>query len=741
MSPDWRPREAQQAILAYRGGRMAVAAVPGSGKTRTIAALATELLRAGIGPGRRVLVVTYQHAAAGALAARIGADLSEAGLPPWGYEVRTLHSLAHAIVAEQPGLAGLGADFEVADEATRDAMLDRAASAWRQAHPEDWSALQTEARRLAPAGRSLRLGGLLVESGRAIVRGAKNLGLGPAELDLRMATVAATELSPFLRIGAWTYRHYQRQLEVAGLLDFDDLVRLAAELLGHHPDLAAELAHRWPYVLEDEAQDSVPLQEALLGRLTATQGEGPGNWVRVGDPNQAVTSSFTAADPSSLRRFLELPDVTAVRMDESGRNARPIIDLANHLVEWTRSEHPLPEVRHTAFLDQRIRPTGPDDPQTNPEQGQVVFRVWRDRDAELDAVVARASALATRQPELSLAILVGTNAIGAQVARRLRERGQPFDERLQGSAAARQVASLLAAALSALAEPLRREHLVTLFDALVPLQTADDPLADVDPERMRPLLRSCAPEQLLYPEPGSDPRAALPPVPGLEAEALAAADGLARRLRRWHRARSLPIDQLLLTIAQDVLRPQDQALAQRLAQMLRQIADREPERLLPELAAELRELAVGRRRGWIQADEIVFEPRPGVITLTTMHKAKGLEWDLVYLVGVDGDWFPHLLEDRFQGAWQWLGADPAAEARAALLALVGVPPHPGRSPTDAAHIELIAERLRLLYVGITRARRWLSIGWSQGIPTAQGTPRPVPMAEVWRELKRFAEAG
>ena len=741
MSQAWQPREAQLAILAYRGGRMAVSAVPGSGKTRTIAALATELIRAGIGPGRRVLVVTYQNAAAGALAARIGADLAEAGLPRRGYEVRTLHSLAHAIVAEEPGLAGLATDFGVADEATSAEMLERAAAAWRLAQPADWAALQAEARRLGPSGRSPRVGGLLVESGRAVVRGAKNLGLGPAELASRMAAVDLSGLSPFLRLGAWIFRHYQQQLETAGLLDFDDLVRVAVELLERHSDLAAELALRWPYVLEDEAQDSVPLQEALLGRLTVAQGEGQGNWVRVGDPNQAVTSSFTAADPGSLRRFLDLPGVTAIRMDESGRNARPIINLANHLVDWTLSEHPVPEVRRTAFLDQHIRPTRPGDPQPNPEGGQVVFRVWRDRDAELDAVVSRASTLAARQPELSLAILVGTNAVGAQVARRLRERGQAFDERLRGSAAARQVASLLAAALSALAEPLRREHLVTLFDALRPLQAADDPLGEVDPERMRPLLRSCAPEQLLYPEPGSDPRSALPPVLGLDEGQLAAVEGLARRLRRWHLARSLPVDQLLLTIAQDALLPHDQAVAQRLAQMLRQVADREPGRLLPELAGELRDLASGRRRGWIQVDDAAFEPRPGVITLTTMHKAKGLEWDLVYLVGVDGDWFPQQLEDRFQGAWQWLGADPAAEARAALLELVGVPPHPGRSPTDAAHIELIAERMRLLYVGITRARRWLSIGWSQGIPNARGTPRPVPMAEIWRELKRFDEEG
>ncbi len=94
------------------------------------------------------------------------------------------------------------------------------------------------------------------------------------------------------------------------------------------------LRKRWPYVLEDEAQDSSQLQEKILRLLVGEQG----NWVRVGDPNQAIYDTFTSADPRFLRDFLEEQGVTAVDLPESGRSQPAIIEVANYLVDWTLSE-------------------------------------------------------------------------------------------------------------------------------------------------------------------------------------------------------------------------------------------------------------------------------------------------------------------------------------------------------------------------------------------------------------------
>ena len=86
-----------------------------------------------------------------------------------------------------------------------------------------------------------------------------------------------------------------------GAVDYDDLIRLALHALRADPDYLQRLRYRWPYILEDEAQDSSRLQEQIL-RLLAGPG---GNWVRVGDPNQAIFETFTTASPRYLRDFLE----------------------------------------------------------------------------------------------------------------------------------------------------------------------------------------------------------------------------------------------------------------------------------------------------------------------------------------------------------------------------------------------------------------------------------------------------
>ena len=75
---------------------------------------------------------------------------------------------------------------------------------------------------------------------------------------------------------------------------------LALQALHADADFLARLQERWPYVLEDEAQDSSALQEQMLRLLTAQEN----NWVRVGDPNQAINTTFTSAETRFLRDFI-----------------------------------------------------------------------------------------------------------------------------------------------------------------------------------------------------------------------------------------------------------------------------------------------------------------------------------------------------------------------------------------------------------------------------------------------------
>ena len=151
-------------------------------------------------------------------------------------------------------------------------------------------------------------------------------------------------------------------------------------------------------------------------------------------------------------------------------------------------------------------------------------------------------------------------------------------------------------------------------------------------------------------------------------------------------------------------------------QSIRRWRDAQPDWRLPDLVLQLADVAAGRRLlPLAPPEELGFEPAPGRITLITQHKAKGLEWDAVFLVGVDGRWLPGGLDGYFQGTYDFLGGNPEAQVTSELRQLMsgddGV--YAGRTPTESANIEVVSERLRLLYVAVTRARRFLHISRSR----------------------------
>ena len=111
----FHPRPAQAQILEYTGGKMAISAVPGAGKTHTLSALAARLIRSGnLQDDQEILVVTLVNSAVDNFSSRIKQFLPSP--MPFGFRVRTLHGLAHDIVVERPGAVGLDERFTILDE-------------------------------------------------------------------------------------------------------------------------------------------------------------------------------------------------------------------------------------------------------------------------------------------------------------------------------------------------------------------------------------------------------------------------------------------------------------------------------------------------------------------------------------------------------------------------------------------------------------------------------------------------
>jgi DNA helicase-2/ATP-dependent DNA helicase PcrA len=731
---EFRPRPSQQQVLAYTGGKMGISAVPGSGKTHTLAELAAKLVAEAAGDEQEVLVVTLVNSSVDNFKRRINASIKKRGLlPNFGYRVRTLHGLAHDIVRERPGLVGLSEDFGIIDEREADGVRDDAVESWLRAHPDAADAyLSPElGEGQVEQVRRYQWPALAHEVAAAFVKRAKDLQLPPEVLSERLARYGGEASSPLpggglpplrlVRMGLDIYVDYQHSLAYRGVVDFDDLIRLALEALRRDPDYLARLRQRWPYILEDEAQDSSKLQEEIL-RLLAGEN---GNWVRVGDPNQAIYETFTNANPRFLRNFLDEPDVETVTLPESGRSQPAVMDLANALVDWTTEDHPRSEVRG-AFLRQYIRPTSPGDPQPNPpDDPRAVQFIDRDftPEAELAAVADSLERWLPDHPDATGAVLSPRNQRGLELTDLLKRRHLPYVELLRSTSATRQTAGVLGNLLRCLADPTSARKLSVAFQVW---RRADreDPEAQALAEAAAKRIRACpAVEAYLWPRADHDWLGHLAPeLPGGE---LALLTGFREPAQRWHRAAILPIDQLVLTLANDLFRePSELALAHKLAGLLREVAEAHPGYRLAELVQELEVIARNERRFLgFATEDTGFEPPRGEVTVATMHKAKGLEWDRVYLLSVNNYDFPSGQYSDTYIAEKWFirgGLNLEAEALAELEALANggegttVTWSDEGAATDLARLDYVAERLRLLYVGITRARSDLIVTWNTG---------------------------
>ncbi len=724
----FKPRPRQQEVLSYTGGRMGVAAVPGSGKTVTLSALAARLVaEGGLADDQEVLIVTLVNSAVDNFARQVREFLLGSGLlPNAGYRVRTLHGLCNDIVRERPSLVALDENFQIVDEREAAGILQEAALAWARANPKaaDFylSPELDESRRDWIVREQWT--DLVTEIASAFVKSAKDAQLTPE--DVRAALDAYGEPLPLAEMCQSIYANYQRALSHRGAVDFQDLIRLALKALELDEGYLKRLRRRWAFILEDEAQDSSLLQEKIL-RLLAD------NWVRVGDPNQAIYETFTTAKPEHLWNFLNEPGVQRRELPNSGRSAQPIIDLANMLIRWTNERHPDPAIRRREPLQPPyIEPAPQGDPQPNPPAASAhvtLFGRELTPEAELQAVVDSLARWLPEHPDETAAVLVPRNRRGYELAdalKRLHDSRLEYVELLQSTTSTREAAGALGNVLQYLAHPDNSLRLGTVYKVWRRDERDDETLA-ARLEHVTSLIRRIPRvEDYLYPQLGrdwlrddSEIAALLQADPDIEAQLIAFRD----LVRRWQQAVVLPIDQLLLVLAQDLFHASaDLAIAHSLAVVLRQYAGQHPEWRLPDYTEELAVIARNERRFLGVDDESrAFNPElhRGKVTITTMHSAKGLEWDRVYLMSVNSYNFPSGMPGESYIGEKWFVRERLnleAEALAQLKAAADPAQFEYRegSATLDARADYVAERLRLLYVGITRARKDLIVTWNNG---------------------------
>ncbi len=650
--------------------------------------------------------------------ARIQEMLRNARLMPTGYRVRTLHGLANDIVRQKPELAGLDNHYTIADERIQMALLQDASTKWIRLHPETIIELTSENHDINNNYIKKEWWKLVQNIALAFIRQAKDIGAQPDDIQQKMESCGWQD--NLLQMGLEIYTDYQQGLAYRGAVDFDDLIGKALQIISSDAEYLQELQERWPYILEDEAQDSSRLQEEILHLLSSRTG----NWVRVGDPNQAIYETFTTASPEYLIRFMNQQDVVARNLPESGRSTASIIQLANNLIQWTNTSHPIPSL-HTALREPFIQLTEPDDTRPNPADNPAGLHLFTRKlspEKELEVVVESVKRWLPEHPDETIALLVPSNLYGEQLVACLKQHNIPHHELLRSTDSTRKTVNLFTRILQHLAEPEKPSALAQVYELVNRYRLINQTLNKADIDIVRYLKKLNNPENFVWPKSG---QTWLNDFTDIEesAEIIQKLQDFQIMLQEWHRASLLPVDQLILIIAMSLFTDMtDLALAYKIAQRLEWAANENPQLTLPDFAQLLLPIADNKEKfvGYSEKDA-GFDPEryKGKVVVSTYHKAKGLEWNRVHLLSINNFDFPSGSEgDNYVSEKYFVQnqRNLQAEALASLTSLMTDTDKQvdGFSPTEKARLELAAERLRVLFVGITRAKNELVMTWNTG---------------------------
>lgn len=693
-------RKGQDKVMEYDGGYMAVPSVPGAGKTFVLTQLAAKLIEEGRQRPGKILIVTYMNSAVANFKQRLYKILNDRGLDPLeGYEVMTLHTLAMKIIREKPDKILVSDEFVILDDTKRTELFRQIFSKWLSRNRDQLNSLIDTKRYYHQQ---------LVSMGDRWEKDFLNIAMRSFSYfkvqgyDYRNLSEKIDSNSDMIPL-KWLielYGEYESALKIRGLIDFDDILVGALELIREDQELLERYQNIYTFIFEDEAQDSNIIQQEILTMLS----EKSGNLLRVGDSNQAIMSTFTVSDPKLFREFCQNPFTEVQSINVASRSCSHIIDISNFFVDWVRKFHPCIDCRES-LEPQYIEEVDEDDPHPNPvvDECSVYFKQFKTKNEELIFIADRCKGHIESYPDKTIAVLVPTNWVANEFIDELEKRDIPYKEITKFPRERTYAANIIGAVLDFIVFPYKNKCLIEVVKYMLNDEEKDNL------EELCSYLEKIHVEELLYPLYGQIDRDNIPDEL-IEIGVWNRFEELIPILKEFLELSSEMPEYLVLHIAERLnFDSNKMAIAQKIASDIRYLVSLNPRWSLMDLAQELKSIENSYNYfANIVYDMQGFEPKSGEVTVSTYHKAKGLEWDTVFLAAMTSYNFPATLDDKFRGDCYYLIEEyqnPDALAKAQFDELIGN--RDGGDYVEQSKIDIISEKVRLLYVGMTRAKQYL----------------------------------
>jgi DNA helicase II / ATP-dependent DNA helicase PcrA len=576
-SADLTPNQ-MQAVDHFRGPLLVLAG-PGSGKTRVITRRIARLIERGVNP-REILAITFTNKAADEMGERV-----KELVPQGRVWVSTFHRFCARLLRSRAEIVGLGANFSIFDTTDQ-----------RQLLREVLRDLNIDAVHFSPNKVAHR------------ISNAKNNLQSAADVARSFDDAVGNHLDAVV---SRVYPVYQRRLMESNAVDFDDLLLHVVKLLSENPELRHSLDERYRYVLVDEYQDTNPAQYRIVAALSQ---DFP-NLCVTGDPDQSIYGWRGARIDNILRFESDYPSAVVVRLEENFRSTQQILKTADSLIA------------HNVLRKQKRLVTD------NPDGEPVELVVYRDGEHEADEIARdmRRQVEAGERAWSDFGILYRVNALSREIEFALLRHRVPYQIASGVEFYERAEIKDTLAYLKLISNPA---------DRIAFLRVVNTPRRGIGKTSIAKLVDWAERSGVSLVEAAGR----VSEIPGLPKKAGASLKKFAELIADCRQAIDEPVDSQLARVLertgylkqwQGSDSEQDQ---QRLAnvQELRTAAQQFDDARADEATLE----------GFLETVSLVssgdnLDNSAGCVTLMTLHAAKGLEFPVVYLVGLEHNLIPH----------------------------------------------------------------------------------------------------